>query len=167
MIVLTKSQILEGVKYTEDFPVDELGGAVRIRALSDGELTKVETDYLMKLAAVGIRPENLSAKLIKTCPNCGAPINPREDSTMEQTVVITQSMKERDWAMVALALSVGEEKWTPEEVSGLVEKDSIISKIGARVEEISRGRQGQAESFRKSEGGAGVEETAQPGISAE
>ena len=149
MIVLTKDQILQGSKYTEEFAVEKLGGAVKIRALTDGEITKIDAKHLKTLSQAGIGPKDLGGI----------------DITLEQSAVTAESTKELVWSIVALAMSVDGQEWTPEEISELDE--DLIEAIAARVEEISRGRRGQVESFRKDDGRAEAEGPGADGVQAE
>jgi hypothetical protein len=148
-IVLTKDQILSGSKCTEEFAVEKLGGAVKIRALTDGELTKIDAKHLKTLSQAGIGPKDLGGI----------------DITLEQSAVIAESAKELIWSIVALAMSVDGQEWTAEEVSGLDE--DLIEAIAARVEEMSRGKRGQVESFRKDDGRAETEKPDTDGVQAE
>ncbi len=150
MIVLTKDQILQGSKYTEEFAVEKLGGAVKIRALTDGELTKIEARHLKNLSAAGITSDDLG--------HMGA----SKKLTLEQSASTAESAKERTWSIVALAMSVDGQEWTAEDVSQLGEE--LTEAIAARVEDISRGRRGQAESFRADDGGAEVEKPDTDGV---
>lgn len=158
MLILTKNQILEGTKYVEEFPVKELGGAVKIRALSDGELTKIEARHLRNLSAAGIPSGALGSLGV-------IDEDEKQEITLEQSVAIVESTKERIWSIVALAMSIDGQEWTVEEVSMLNEE--LTNAIAARAEVISGGRPGQAESFRANAGGGEVEKPYADGVSAE
>ncbi len=127
MIVLTKDQILSGSKYTEEFAVEKLGGAVKIRALTDGELTKIEARHLKNLSAAGISPEDLGGIGVKACPHCGGLVKDAGSAkgvTLEQSAVTAESAKERTWSIVALAMSVDGQERIAEDGSQLDEENN-------------------------------------------
>ena len=154
---LTKAQILQGVKYVEEFHVEELDGEVKIRALSDGELSVIEGNHLANMGKIGIgldtfgpfaEEEGLSGEADGTAE--GGRDRYRkivEKMELDKVNDIALSAKKRQWEICSRGLTVDGEQWTVEDVQALPE--IIIEKIAARIEEISRGRPGQVENFRK------------------
>lgn len=141
MVILTKAQLLAGSKYTEEIEIKELGGKVKIRALSDGEMSQIESQHMIDMGSLGIDYQGLQS--MKYTP---------EIMTIDRAAKVAQLAKERAWKIVALALSVpGGEEWTPEEASGLHE--STVDLILTKAEELSKGKRGQLESFRGDAGG--------------
>lgn len=134
-MLLLKAQILQGVKYTENFYVEELNGEVKIRALSDGEFAKIEADYITELGKLGISYDDLQ----------GLQEAKAESIALDKSGGMSLATRKRQWAICAKALSV-DEQWTEEDVQQL--PGPAIDKIAARAEEISKGRPEQIKNFR-------------------
>lgn len=137
-MVLTKAQILQGVKYVEEFFIEELNGSVKIRALSDGELVNIEANYVIELGKLDINFNNVNEL--------------KEDDSkfkeldLQKSGNLTLISKKREWEICAKALSVDGDAWTVEDVQNLPSK--VIEKIVKRVDEISRGTVEEADNFR-------------------
>jgi hypothetical protein len=141
-MLLTKAQILAGVKYTETLTIEELGGDVTIRALSDGELSAIEAEYVREIGSAGIKFNDLQE--MRT--------NQKEDFDLAKSGDLALAAKQRDWAICAKALSVNEE-WKREDVEKLPR--AAVEKIVDRAEEISGAKRNvglKLESFRQEPG---------------
>lgn len=150
-MLLTKAQILEGTMFTEEFPVEELGGSVKIRALSDGEVSRMSTDQTKRLIAAG-----LSETLIT------GDKSERDNMTIEQMSIFNRVGDEMLWERAAVGLSV-DEVWTAEETSKL--NGRVLQKIVARIMELTVGTPGQVQSFPADIAGNKVENPDPGGIS--
>jgi len=135
-MLLTKAQILQGIKYTENLYVEELNSEVKIRVLSDGEFAKIEADYIIELGKLGISYDDLQ----------GLQEAKAESITLDKSGGISLATRKRQWEICAKALSV-DEQWTVEDVQQL--PGLAIDKIVARTEEISQGRLEQIKNFRE------------------
>ena len=115
--VLSKAAILKGTAHVEEVFIDQLGGSVAIRPLSDGEWADFEAKMLTGQRVTGT---NASAA--------------RE---IEFDVGTTNHAyhKAKCWA-VALAMSVNGEKWQPGEVAQL--PAGAPSAIFAEVKELTQ-----------------------------
>jgi len=125
MDLLTKAQVLQGIKYVEELPVEELGGSVKIRALSDGEFTSIEMNYVTELLSIGIDYDELQQ------------IRQGKLETFEPMKMSNLSLAslKRQWSICSNALSV-DEQWSIEEVKRL--PIEATDKIAVRTEEISK-----------------------------
>lgn len=131
-MALVKAQILNGTRYTEEFYVEELKGSVKIRPLSDGEVTEIENLYYQELSKAGIKVEELE-KITES------------KADMVKSATFMQITKMRDWRIIAKGLSVDEE-WTAEDVRGLGKP--INDKLLARITELTNGSYEEIKSFR-------------------
>lgn len=139
-MILTKAQVLQGIKYTENFYVEELNGEVKIRALSDGELATIEANYITELGKLGISYDDLQGMQEAKAEAIG----------LDKSGGMSLATRKRQWEICAKALSV-DEQWTVEDVQQL--PGPAIDKIAARAEEISKGRPDQIKNFREQPGG--------------
>lgn len=145
-MLLTKTMILQGVKYTETIFIEELSGEVKIRALSDGEFTRIEADYITELGKLGISYDDLQ----------GLQEAKAESIDLDKSGGMSLVTRQRQWAICALALSV-DEQWTVEDVQQL--PGPAIDKIAERAETISKGGPDQVKNFRSQLGGPEAEVT--------
>ena len=147
-ILLTKAQLLQGSLYTEELQIEGIG-RVKVRALSDGERTEIEAQYMIGLHDAGITPKDLGG---------GKP-----ELTIEKTVHMANLAKEKDWKIAAKALSVpGGEEWFVEDAKGLHE--DIILAVVQKAELLTSGKRGQIESFPGQSGGLGSEVAGEAGV---
>lgn len=156
-MLLTKAQILAGVKYTETLTIEELGGDVTIRALSDGELSVIEAEYIREIGSAGIKFGDLNdmRQMKGEKPEQNAETGEdkkKKDFDLAKSGDLSLAAKHRDWAICAKALSVNEE-WTRVEVEILPR--AAVEKIVDRAEEISGAKRNvglKLESFRQEPG---------------
>lgn len=120
-MLLTKAQILAGRNYTEQVYIAALGGEVKIRPLTDGELTRLQAELLAKFNL----PEGVS-------PN-GFELGKLDLSKFDLGSLV-EAQRNMEWQIAALCL-VDEEPWTVEEIKSL--PPGVPSLIAKRVLEIS------------------------------
>jgi hypothetical protein len=166
MHILTKAQILQGSSYTEDFEVLELEGKVKIRALSDAELTQIDAEYFTYLTQNGVKAEMIYAFSDVDpciCPHCKKQFRNRDEMNLAQSMTIVKGRKEKNWKLAALGLSIGEDKWTVEEVAK-IKPEEAVTQIADRILVISGGTQDQVDSFRGDDSSPGTDSPAQDGL---
>ena len=128
---LTKAAILQGKVLVVDFYVEELGGSIPLRPLTEGQFNKVETT---KMGGIKVKGNPIKSK---------GRGSKREDMNvnmdgleMEMDLEVIQEKEfEADCLAVAYAIADGE-KWTTEDVKG-IRPPKTVSKIAQEVYRIS------------------------------
>jgi hypothetical protein len=145
--VLTKADILKGAREAETVFIEELGGEVSIRPLTDSEwhhsrailmetiIATAELSELQKLIQENRAKGNDETNLLQGM-NLQLDVGKLDAADYEASVYIA-----------TCGLSTGKETWTAEEVGKM--KPGLVEKIAKKVQEIS-GVTGQMDELVKS-----------------
>ncbi len=134
MEILTKAQLLGGKLFSKVISIEGFG-SIRVRALSDGEITAIDSEYIQEINAAGIKIAETSKSNVND----------------EQALIFQKTLKNKDWKSCALALSVDEE-WTVDDVKQL--PIFVIERINDESDILSKGEDKQLDKFRGDGGGS-------------
>ncbi len=163
-MALTKAELLLGKSARRTVPIDALNGEVEIRPLTDGEFHTIQQKFVAAVSMkLDISPEDMDGALPEDAPKLASKLNTEID-----VADFAQADYESTLMAAAWGLSVGDEKWSTEEVEqlppGSAEQiaDEVYDLSGARPEQEVVLRHFRGDSSR-SVTGEGADDGSSPG----
>lgn len=125
MAILTKSDILKGIKNVQKVHIESLGGELYLRPLSSAELDEINC---IEAEGMGVMEQNIK----------GAQLNNTVQSSKINVLKITKASAKAKYEMIRMSLDNDKntEPWETEEIQEL-SKDAV-EELYKKVQEISK-----------------------------